>query len=542
MITPQLPRGSRMRTVRIVASLALASALGACSDGADPVPRASRVDFAALPDTLGVGDSLQLQAAALDGAGRPIAEAPLTWASRRPGVLAVTASGSARALATGDVWLVATVGGAARGVDSVRVEVDAESRSLRLESPADSLLTEDFFTFSPIVDTTLGAALVPGALRYTSSDTLVAVVNSLTGATRILGDGDVTIVATAGARTATVDLHAHLQTIPTGGVRLARIALGWGFGCGLDAAGVAYCWGQSNIGQLGRGTRSTGDAQLPFAPVSTTTRFTEIAAGRGGACGITTAGGVECWGSRPLTFLTPFDADERSIPRAITFPSTAGRIVRIDVGVRGALCAIDDAGANFCIGDNLYGALGVDSTVVRSARAIPGSPSVMQSIGTGEEHGCGATVAGALYCWGDPQSWGGGGLFASPALVTGLPAMRDVAANFQGTCALAADGTPWCGGLEGPSTSRTAMHPVTGAPALVRIESGMDNICGLTATGDAWCWGAGYPVLLRPLTPLEPVPLSRRLRFIDVGVGPYGICGLTANGAIRCMMFRGGFQ
>ena len=63
--------------------------------------------------------------------------------------------------------------------------------------------------------------------------------------------------------------------------------------CALTAAGVAFCWGDNSVGQLGDGTTTSHSAP---APVSTSLRFASISAGAQHSCGVTTDGFVACWG------------------------------------------------------------------------------------------------------------------------------------------------------------------------------------------------------------------------------------------------------
>ena len=65
--------------------------------------------------------------------------------------------------------------------------------------------------------------------------------------------------------------------------------------CGLDAEGIAYCWGDSINGALGLGP-ALWKTPSPVA-VSTDLRFYAIAAGDQHTCAITIGFEVYCWGS-----------------------------------------------------------------------------------------------------------------------------------------------------------------------------------------------------------------------------------------------------
>ena len=78
-----------------------------------------------------------------------------------------------------------------------------------------------------------------------------------------------------------------------GGVSFSVIAAGGSHTCGLTSTGVAYCWGNNSVGELGNG--STTPSAFPVL-VSGGLKFSSIALGSGHTCGLTTAGAVYCWG------------------------------------------------------------------------------------------------------------------------------------------------------------------------------------------------------------------------------------------------------
>ncbi|MCA9317506.1 MAG: hypothetical protein KDB73_18620 [Planctomycetes bacterium] len=80
-------------------------------------------------------------------------------------------------------------------------------------------------------------------------------------------------------------------------IPLTALAMGFRFGCGLQADGAAWCWGRNNYGQLGIGNAAPAvGAQQVVGDL----RFVSIAAGSAVACGATAAGAVWCWGGYPV--------------------------------------------------------------------------------------------------------------------------------------------------------------------------------------------------------------------------------------------------
>jgi alpha-tubulin suppressor-like RCC1 family protein len=79
--------------------------------------------------------------------------------------------------------------------------------------------------------------------------------------------------------------------------------------CGLTSDGVAYCWGDDSLGQLGRGT-DRSEVQMVFEfghtnpePVAGSLVFSSIAANWSSTCGVTTSGTSYCWGENSYLIL-----------------------------------------------------------------------------------------------------------------------------------------------------------------------------------------------------------------------------------------------
>jgi alpha-tubulin suppressor-like RCC1 family protein len=98
----------------------------------------------------------------------------------------------------------------------------------------------------------------------------------------------------------------------------------------------------------------------------------------------------------------------------------------------------------------------------------------------GEEHVCGLTPAGALYCWGKAHG----------------------------------------------QTNDVVLTPerIAGAPVFKSIRAGDYHTCGLTNAGIAYCW----------LTSEAPHAIGSNLRFAGLAGGQYYACGFTAGGAAYC--------
>ena len=417
--------------------------------------------------------------------------------------------------------------------------VEPRTPLLYLTTPTDSVAPDDTVMVVVAADAAAGTPITSSTLRFTSSDASIAVVDSLTGRVVVRGDGDVTITARDGRRLGTTTLRSFLRPLETGGVRFTQLAMGRVFGCGLDAAGAAYCWGTNNLGQLGNGVRGTGRTVFGVGRVLQRSSYTRISAGRGGGCGITAAGGVECWGDA-LMGLVPL-ATDRTAPQPVALPASLSRVVDVRIGVRSNVCVIDEVGAHACWGDNVYGAIGGaivgPSGLPPSApNPVPGAPSRLRTIATGEMHGCGIDPAAALWCWGASSSWGRDdpfGLHPAAVAVPAAPPFTQLVAGFEQTCGLDTSGKAWCAGWDDSANVHQPFRAIASPSPFVRLTGAFELACGLTATGEALCWDATTrytPVFERS----KAVPFSRRFRFTDVSAGPHQVCGITVEGPTVC--------
>ncbi len=99
-----------------------------------------------------------------------------------------------------------------------------------------------------------------------------------------------------------------------GGMVFRSVKAGWGYTCGITAAGDGYCWGLGTSGQLGNGSYTSSTV-----PVKVTggLAFADVQAGNGVACGLTTSGRVYCWGAGW------FGATPGLVPWQVVFSSLA---------------------------------------------------------------------------------------------------------------------------------------------------------------------------------------------------------------------------
>jgi len=206
-----------------------------------------------------------------------------------------------------------------------------------------------------------------------------------------------------------------------GGHSFNTIGAGSGFTCGLTSAGAAYCWGNSFFGQLGYGdTLTTGNTPQP---VSTGVSFRWLTVGYQHACGLTSAGVAYCWGRNDSGQLGAPPSRSSSVPLLVSTPL---RFTSLSAGNQHT-CGLTSGGGAYCWGGNTYGALGSGTTTDSYTPVLVSGGHAFASIGAGIAFSftCAVTTSQVAYCWGD-NSYGVLGTTSSlsstvPVKVAGQP-------------------------------------------------------------------------------------------------------------------------
>jgi alpha-tubulin suppressor-like RCC1 family protein len=277
-----------------------------------------------------------------------------------------------------------------------------------------------------------------------------------------------------------------------GGSILTTISGGRDHACGLTAAGVAYCWGANENGQLGNG----GAGSTP-SPVSGDLTFAQISAGYDHTCGVTTTGAGYCWGSGTAGDLGNGSISTKNVPTLVS----GGLTFRSIVAGRNFTCGVTTTDAAYCWGDNYGGMLG-DGTVTQ--RLVPSAVTgqlKFASVAAGGFHSCGLTTEGKAYCWGT-NGFGQLGHASStqqstvPIEVAGEHVFTSLTVGNRHNCGIIASGAAYCwgddsGGNLGDGTflANSTPVPVAGGLTLASISAGRFHTCAVTTNNEGYCWG-----------------------------------------------------
>src|SRR6267143_1556819 len=202
----------------------------------------------------------------------------------------------------------------------------------------------------------------------------------------------------------------------------------------------------------------------------------------------------------------------------------------------------------------VIGALAIFCSAVGCARHFAARPSTSSKsltftiVSAGQDHTCGLTTDGDVYCWG-ANADGQLGIGASdtlphpkPLRVASRIKFKVVSAGNRHTCALTADGTAYCWGANdsgqlgnGSITASATPVAVQGKLVFVSVSAGATHTCGITSAGDADCWGGNWHGQLGngsldgeqkyPCCHTEPTRVVGGLSFSEVTAGGIHTCG-----------------
>lgn len=341
--------------------------------------------------------------------------------------------------------------------------------------------------------------------------------------------------------------HSPLPVAVNGISSVVGMTAGRYHTCALLKESIVKCWGYNYDGQLGGSSFLSSAAPLTVIGVSP---VTALASGYSHTCALLADGTVQCWGGNWDGQLGNGTTDESYIPVTVN-DVTASGLTAGDYHT----CALLADGTVQCWGGNWNGQLG---NGVFSDSSIPVAVSDISNavaVTAGNYHSCALLSDGRVQCWGynyygqlgngaATQSWPYG--VATPVYVTGISSAIAVSAGYSHTCALLADGTIKCWGVNwdgqlGNGSFNDSYTPVLveGISNAIAIATGVDNTCAILSSGEVRCWGENWAGQLgngdssgtESATPVAVVGISTATA---IAAGYSHTCAMLADHTLQC--------
>ena len=297
------------------------------------------------------------------------------------------------------------------------------------------------------------------------------------------------------------------STVPVklqGDIRFAQISTYGRHTCGITAAGKAYCWGYNGWGALGSGS----NAAMSITPVAVGggITFRSISAGADHTCGVSTDNRAFCWGNndwRQLGKGTVFTSMPTLVSETLSF-------AKITAGT-GFTCGITTGGETYCWGANQIGQLGDGGKIsygnvfVAAPQKVVGNQT-FQSLALGNQYSCAIAVGGQGYCWGSNNTKLGSGNqtgdTSTPAPMIGGHVFQQISAGYGHACGVTSTQAVYCWGSNGSGQLGSAILNGTGTPSRAGMLEAMEVAASGIGTGSGshscaiskdrltvWCWG-----------------------------------------------------
>ncbi len=408
--------------MRFLAAALLTLGLFACSAepiGPDLVPVAS-VTLEPVNPVVGVGKTAPLTATPKSQNGTVLPNRTITYASGNTAIATVNDAGVVTGVAAGSAQITATSEGKSGSV-SLTVST-TQIASVTVTPPSVTVNVGSTVTLTGAAFDA-GSAPLPGRVfAWSSGNPAIATVTSL-GVVRGMGAGTVTITGSSEGKSATSTVTVIVPPVATVTVAPAAATVGLGDSLQLtadvkDAAGNiltgrTVTWQSSNglvasVSATGKvRALAPGDATITAssegksgtATIGARLRFSSVSAGQDFSCGVTPLGTIYCWGRNAGGSLGDGTTTDRLIPVAVNQPLGV-RFDSVSAGQDHA-CGLSTAGNVYCWGTNTFGQLGTGNISPQTTPTlIAASGLSFTSVSAAAQFSCALTTTNLGYCWG----------------------------------------------------------------------------------------------------------------------------------------------
>ncbi len=299
-----------------------------------------------------------------------------------------------------------------------------------------------------------------------------------------------------------------------------QITAGIGHTCALRRTGKVLCWGQIEHPSLVYANRVD-----PIAPtvVPGISGIVHISAGHAHTCAVRKTGQAFCWGfvdkgpDRPIPNAVPAGA---SLPAPVPGIDDA---IAVAAG-ESQTCVARRSGATDCFtvcADGLPCKHAKPDDGLRTIEGVTGASMI-----TLGKHACAMNDAGAIFCWGNNE-WGQLGVPVAdrrlvPTDIPGIESAVEISAGLRQSCARLRSSAVVCWGFDvnAPDVSKFA--------GVKQLSVGRDFAAAITPAGIAW-WGMGDFLSSRGM---QTIAKSKGAKKVSIAFGR--LCAVMQDTHVDC--------
>jgi len=503
------------------------------------------IAFSTSATGLAVGQTLRLVTEVRDASGQVLTGRAITWTSSAPAVATVASadatSGTVTGVSAGTTRITASVEGRSAELNITVTPPPNPAVSIAVSPALDTIEAYDTQTLTAVLKDSAGRVVTTVPVSWTSSNASVATINAQTGLLTGVDRGTVTVTATAGALSTTV------QRVVV--IKYRSLVLGTQHACDLASGGIAWCWGMNGTDarlgdpQVGDQVHRTEPFRVPGGH-----RFVQLTAFSRYTCGLRIDGAALCWGNNGWGTLGGgvtggYSATPVEVPGGLRF-------TQLSAGIEHA-CGITVQRNTVCWGYNQWGQFGAGHNRYVTGPQAAAAGVALNIVEAGDSFSCGLTAAGAAHCWGsnglgqlgDGQRPSYGNTYTmSPAPVTGGLQFASLSLGSQYACGVTNDGNGYCWGRNGGrfgngnTSDQSAPTALTGGHKFRAISAGFNHTCGVTTTDDVYCWGNNANGQLGATMPFSYAPTRAigTVKVADVRVSGIG----TGSSSFTCAIAK----
>jgi alpha-tubulin suppressor-like RCC1 family protein len=409
-----------------VTTAPLFAALTVCACTAEPLGPPNLVPVATVAvapanPVVSVGAKAPLTPIPLDANGDTLTNRTFTWASSDGAVATVDGQGVVTGVAAGTAQITATSEGKS-GSATMTVSTTAVG-SVTVTPASATANVGGTVTLTGAAFAGGGAPLPGRVFSWASSNTAVAGVSSL-GVVHGIAQGTATITGTSEGKSATATVTVVVAPVASVTVAPATGTVGLGETLQLTATvkdaggntltGRTVTWQSSNafvvsVSNTGvaRGLApgnvtitATAEGVNGTAAIGGRLRFTSVSAGQDFTCGVTPLRTAYCWGRNVAGALGNGTTTNSTTPVAVSLP--VGVLLDSVSAGQDHACGVSSTGAVYCWGGNDLGQLGTGNTNPQTTpQLVSVTPAaIFTQVAAAAHFTCAVTTTNLILCWG----------------------------------------------------------------------------------------------------------------------------------------------